>query len=87
MVVLVRKNAKMSIGKTASQVAHAALGLYALTHGTAKPVEWHERIVVLMVTDRKFREAQSAHPEGFLVTDAGVTEVEPGTETAFAYPS
>ena len=69
-----RKNLKMTIGKVAAQAVHAAAG-YGYQGGA-------EAVIVLGVSDRKF---ESIRSKGFVVTDAGVTEVEPGTPTCVAY--
>jgi len=74
--VLYRKNLKMSPGKIAAQSVHAALGLMK-----TDPVTY-SGCIVLEVTDKQFE----AHKFGaYVVTDAGKTEVEPGTETALAF--
>lgn len=61
----------MSPGKLAAQCVHAA-ALAGYTGGLA--------VVVLQASDVKFRDAK-----GVVVKDAGVTELEPGTETCKAY--
>lgn len=76
--VLARKNLKMSEGKLAAQCVHAALGLYK-----SDPQE-HWSCIVLQASDAKFNEAKQLH-KGFTVTDEGYTEVEPHSETCFAY--
>lgn len=79
--ILYRKNLKMSPGKIAAQAVHAATGIgheYA-----TMPV------VVLSVSDKKFNDQCSLLANGkqcfHIVTDAGHTEVEPGTMTCVAY--
>lgn len=81
--ILARKNLNMSEGKLAAQCVHAALGLNAY---------WPERnihqmsVVVLQVSDTKFREAAAeVYSTGYVVHDAGYTEVKPGTETCLAF--
>jgi len=81
--ILVRKNLKMTEFKTAAQCVHAALNLYKLF-----PRD-HWSCVVLGVSDKKFEEkrdalAVTAEP-GYVVTDAGYTEVPPGTQTCLAF--
>lgn len=76
---LIRRNLKMSDLKTAAQCQHAALGLYK------KNPQDHFACVVLEASDKKFDEAKVAHPEAYVVTDAGLTEVPAGSETAIAW--
>ena len=91
LVVLVRRDLAMSAGKCASQVAHAAVGcsLKARKHATAQFDRWrseHGRIVVLAVDDLQVLqdhrvEAETHRLVHHVVTDAGRTEVAPGTVT------
>lgn len=78
--VFVRKNLKMTTNKTAAQVAHAVLGL---------GVDKHDIVVVLDISDKKFLElVYKLHEDGVnyhVVTDAGYTEVPPGTKTCVAF--
>lgn len=71
-----RKNLKMSEGKIAAQVAHAVknLGL------TPKDCS----IIVLGVSDKKFNELINQN-QGYVQVDNGITEVNPGTQTAAAW--
>lgn len=95
MVILVRKDLKMSIGKTAAQVAHAALQAYKISmeknadkvknweyySGTAKVVLGVDNYEELM----KYN--QLATERGIvtaIIHDAGRTEVDPGTATVCA---
>ncbi len=91
--ILFRKNLKMSEGKIAAQSVHAALGLAHLTPKAANPMT---SVVVLGVSDSKFEEKKTKmnQPLGkefdltqpyYLVSDAGFTEVPPGTETCLAF--
>jgi peptidyl-tRNA hydrolase len=87
--ILVRKNLKMTEFKTAAQCVHAALNLYKLF-----PRD-HWSCVVLGVSDKKFDEKRDAlmstveqgevSEAFYVVTDAGYTEVPPGTETCLAF--
>jgi len=71
----------MTPGKLAAQTGHAVLGL--------QPVDSYTAIVVLAASDKKFFEkAEELKRNGIryhVVTDAGLTEVEPGTNTCLAY--
>ena len=91
LAVLVRQDLAMSQGKTAAQVAHAAVGcsLKARKEATALFERWrseHGRIVVLGVEgldDLEFHHQEAKH-HGLVhhaVTDAGRTELAPGTVT------
>lgn len=91
LAVLVRQDLAMSQGKTAAQVAHAAVGcsLKARKQAAALFERWrneHGRIVVLGVEgldDLDFHRQEAMH-HGLVhhaVTDAGRTELAPGTVT------
>lgn len=71
----------MSPGKLAAQTAHAVLGL--------QPVDYHHSVVVLEASDKKFFEkVEELKRNGIrhhVVTDAGLTEVAPGTNTCLAW--
>lgn len=71
--ILYRKNLKMSDGKLAAQCVHAGRGL-----GGPEA----DAVIVLGVSDTKFRENCE---RGYVVVDAGRTELEPGTETCVAF--
>lgn len=79
LMMLVRKNLKMSENKTGAQCSHAAIGLYK------KDPQDHWKCVVLDASDKKFAEAKEKHPEAYVVRDAGYTEVEAGSETVMAW--
>ena len=72
-----RKNLKMTIGKTASQVAHAVKNL------GSTPAD--STILVLGVSDKKFNELIAENANCYIVKDKGLTEVEAGTLTAAAW--
>jgi len=76
---LVHKNLKMSERKTQAQMIHAALGLYK------KDPQEHWSVVVLEASTKKFFEAIEAHPECYVVTDAGLTEVPAGSKTVVCW--
>lgn len=77
--VVYRKNLKMSEGKLAAQVAHAVKNL------GVTPTDCD--IIVLKVSDKKFSETVNEYLSyhSYLQIDKGLTEVEPNTETAFAW--
>ena len=89
--IIVRQDLKMSKGKTAAQVAHAAVSSYINTK--RRRPEWAEnwmdegqKKVVLkadsmdaMLELKKMAEIESL--PNSLIADAGLTELEPGTVT------
>ncbi len=91
-VILIRSDLEMSKGKIAAQAAHASLMSYFETEKVSKETaeEWldtGEKKIVLKVADEqsliklynafKFKKVPCA-----LVTDAGLTEIPPGSKTA-----
>jgi peptidyl-tRNA hydrolase len=76
---LVHKNLKMSERKAIAQGMHAAIGLYK------KDPQEHWSCVVLEASTTKFFEAVKAHPEGYVVHDAGYTEVPAGSATVVCW--
>lgn len=94
MSILIRTDLKMGRGKMVAQGAHAAVGavLEAIkrrpewleqweTAGAAKIALRVESLEELMQTVQK---ARSLGMTSFIVTDMGLTQVEPGTVTAAA---
>lgn len=90
-VILVRKDLKMSKGKTSAQVAHASTE--AALNTDKKTLEtWKKagmKKVVLKVDNEKelvyyHIEAESLGLTTSLITDAGLTEIPPGTKTCLA---
>jgi len=90
-VILVRTDLKMGCGKACAQVAHASLGSAELA-GKAAP-KWlkawkreGQKKVVLKVNGEEILEfydqAKKAGLPCYLVKDAGLTELPPGTTTA-----
>lgn len=88
-VIIIRRDLGMSVGKIAAQACHASIGSYKKVK-ESKIHRWNlngQRKVVLAVDTEK--EIVKLHKrtieEGvpcFLVEDAGLTELEPGTITA-----
>ena len=76
--VYVNRNLDMTSGKKAAQAVHAALGLFK-----AQPKE-HHRCVVLEASYTELQQEMEKNT-GYLVIDSGKTEVQAGSETAFAY--
>jgi PTH2 family peptidyl-tRNA hydrolase len=91
-VIIVRADLEMGRGKTAAQVAHAAVSSYLVTLASHKEtaLSWldsGQKKIVLKVSSEeallKFYEAfKFKKIPCALVTDAGLTELPPGTKTA-----
>ncbi|MDE1871284.1 MAG: peptidyl-tRNA hydrolase Pth2 [Candidatus Micrarchaeota archaeon] len=91
-VIIVRTDIEMSRGKTAAQVAHASLMSYfeaeKSDRGVAK--EWldtGEKKIVLKVSDEEslsklYKAFEYKKIPCALVSDAGLTQLPPGTKTA-----
>lgn len=93
-VILVRGDLEMSRGKTCAQVAHASLGS-AENASKSKPdwykswkAEGQKKVVVKVASEWEMKEFFAAAKEltipCYLVEDAGLTELEPGTVTALS---
>ncbi len=90
--IIVRKDIKLGTGKLAAQVAHASLMSYFEAEKKDKKVaeEWldtgEKKIVLKVDDDKALKKLHEAFKyKGFptaLVTDAGLTQVPPGTITA-----
>jgi PTH2 family peptidyl-tRNA hydrolase len=87
-MILIRKDLKMSKGKIAAQASHASVGALLKSHkdDIKKWKDQGMKKVILAVKDEKelleYKEdAQDAGLVVSLVTDAGRTEVMPGTVT------
>ncbi|KAL4122326.1 hypothetical protein QTP88_014680 [Uroleucon formosanum] len=97
MVIVINSSLNMSIGKTASQAAHAAIGLYKVIKERADLyydlITWNKqgsRKIILEV--KNTNELIKLCSEGkiqkipfFCVHDAGLTEVKPNSFTALAF--
>ena len=92
--IAVRTDLKMGKGKMCAQVAHASLGA-ALEAMRRKPSwfeEWmregQKKVVLKVSSERElfevFEKAKALGLPTFLVRDAGLTQLEPGTPTAVA---
>lgn len=91
MVIAVRSDLKLSLGKMAAQVAHAAVNCAMLA--SKKKPEWYrewyregQKKVVVRVSDLSElydlkAQAEAAGLPCSLITDAGHTELPPGTVT------
>lgn len=87
-VIVIRKDLEMGKGKLATEVAHASVG--AVRKTDEKIVnEWEgfAKKIVLKVDNLKelqaiYKKAKSAKLPCFLVKDAGLTQLKPGTITA-----
>jgi len=87
-VILVRKDLKMGLGKAVAQACHASLGS-ALKCNRKIIEKWMKeggKKVVLKASLQEILEAEKkarkAKIPSFLVVDAGLTQLEPGTVTA-----
>lgn len=97
MYLIVRESLGMSVGKTAAQCAHASqillleyVSLTLHTNPCDKPAkqvlfkEWLDtsfRKVVLRASDHQFRRMKKEVTDHIIVVDAGLTEIDPGSET------
>lgn len=88
-VIVVRTDIDMSTGKMVAQACHASLGAYR-TADESVANQWEadggmKAVVTVESEDeleQRFKEARSKNIPAYLVTDAGETELEPGTVTA-----
>lgn len=93
-VIIVRTDIEMSHGKACVQVAHASLSAWEIAVEKHKKwaKEWKEegqrKVVVCAESEEELRElyekARKAKLPSSLISDAGLTELEPGTKTAVA---
>lgn len=83
-LIVLNRDLAMSTGKAAAQAAHALLAWY-LEAATGTAGEWETRpcAAVLEIPQQRFRTLSRAGGAGPLIVDAGLTEIDPGTPTAF----
>ncbi|PSP39602.1 aminoacyl-tRNA hydrolase [Halobacteriales archaeon QH_7_65_31] len=89
--IVVRTDIGMGTGKLAAQASHASLKAYENSH-TASQSDWkadgQKKIVLAVASEREIHElAEQARREGLpnaVISDAGYTQLEPGTVTALA---
>ena len=93
-VIAVREDLGMSPGKLAAQVAHASLS--AAEYSRENKKEWYEdwkkerqKKVVVKVSSKEKVEALKEKADrlnlpNYLISDAGLTELEPETKTTLA---
>jgi PTH2 family peptidyl-tRNA hydrolase len=91
-IIVVRTDLKMSPGKMAAQVAHASHSAAEAAKKTEK--KWYDawwaegqKKVVVKAEDEEeilglFREARGSSLPCYIINDAGLTELSPGTTTA-----
>jgi len=93
-VIIVRADIEMSHGKACAQAAHASLSAWetAVEKHKKWAKEWKEggqkKVVVCAESEEELLElygkARKAKLPCSLISDAGLTELEPGTKTAAA---
>jgi len=91
-VIIVRKDLKLSVGKISSQIAHVAVGAMKKVLQKSPEIikKWEDegaKKVVLKVESEEelmkfYGEVKKEKMPCFLVKDAGLTQLEPGTVTA-----
>ncbi len=87
--LIVRADIRMSCGKKCAQAAHAAVGAYEKAGSTVKKNwmrEGQKKVVLKAKNEKELYElrvlAEEAGISAALITDAGMTEIPPGTVTA-----
>jgi PTH2 family peptidyl-tRNA hydrolase len=87
--IIIRTDLKMDKGKIASQCAHASVSAF-IESGKRKQDAWlnqgMKKIVLKVKTKKELlsmcRKAKAAKLKCVIITDAGRTQIEPGTMTA-----
>ncbi|MBN2735154.1 MAG: peptidyl-tRNA hydrolase [Methanomicrobiaceae archaeon] len=87
--LIIRNDIKMSCGKKCAQLAHAAVSSYEHADKITKKKWFDEGMKKVALKANSLRElyelktiADTAGISTALITDAGMTEIEPGTVTA-----
>lgn len=83
-VIILNRDLSMSTGKAAAQAAHALLAWF-LELDAGQKQAWAARpgAAVEEVSKRSFSALHGRRGSGPLIVDAGLTEIDPGTPTAF----
>lgn len=86
-LIVLNEDLAMSTGKAAAQAAHALLAWYLdLAPEQASAFAADPGAAVTEVPAERFRELASLSGAGPLIVDAGLTEIDPGSATAFVAP-
>ena len=87
--LIVRNDIKMSCGKKCAQAAHAAISAYSKADTVTRKkwlTEGQKKVVLKANAERILYElksiAENAGISAAIITDAGLTEIPPGTVTA-----
>jgi PTH2 family peptidyl-tRNA hydrolase len=87
--LIIRNDIKMSCGKKCAQLAHASVGAYEKADKLLKKqwfAEGQKKVVLKVNSARELYElktiAEQAGIAAAIITDAGLTEIPPGTVTA-----
>jgi PTH2 family peptidyl-tRNA hydrolase len=88
-VIILRTDLKMSKGKLVSQGSHASIGAFVKTDGKDKELWLREGMMKIVVKvssekelDEVYKNARGMRLPAEMVSDAGRTQLEPGTKTA-----
>jgi PTH2 family peptidyl-tRNA hydrolase len=89
--IVIRADLKMSAGKLVAQACHASLGAYLKTNPSARKAWEHSGVKKVVLSAKNLAELKNLRQKAskqripnFLVMDAGMTELAPGTITALA---
>ena len=92
MVILIRTDLSMSVGKKIAQGCHAAVSASELSQAKNKNVleklfrEGQKKVVLKVNSEQELMEyytkAKEKNIEAVLISDAGLTQIEPGSTTA-----
>lgn len=86
--IILNLSLEMSTGKSSAQAAHALLAWWNLTHDDERE-EWLQRgsrVNIVEVFSIDFKRLSSSLDPYAVIHDAGHTEIESGSATAFVYP-